>query len=147
VILGDLPPGQLVQFDVLALLGETRRRIDVPGIPARDPTIVIGNLVISSRCHGLNHDGDLVEGGLAAEAAQTFATLRELVEIAGGSPSDIVQMDAFGRTESYTETARAVFENAFADVWPRPVFNTLVNFITPRFEISIDMIAVLGGTR
>jgi 2-iminobutanoate/2-iminopropanoate deaminase len=145
VILGDLSPGVLVQIDVLGLLGGTRRRIDVPGIPARDPTVVIGNLVLSSRLHGLDHTGQLVEGGLEAEAAQTYATMRELVEIAGGTAADIVQIDGFGKTEAYAAPARVALEKAFADVSPVPAFNPLVNFITPRFEISADMIAVIGG--
>lgn len=148
VLLAELPPGQLVQFDMTAVLGERRSRIDLPGIPARDPTVRIGDMIFSSRCHGIDGaTSELVPGGLGPEAAQTFKTLRELATAAGGSPQDIVQLNAFGKSEAYAEPTRAAFNEAFADVARRPVLNTFVNYITPRFEISVDMIAVIGGGR
>jgi 2-iminobutanoate/2-iminopropanoate deaminase len=148
VILGDLEPGHLVEIEVLGVLGGRRQRYDLPGIPARDPTITIGEMILSSRCHGIDGTtGELVEGGLRAEARRTFQTLRELVVVAGGEVGDIVQLNAYGKQPSYGPVVREVFEEMFADCDPLPRLNTLVNYITPRFEVSIEMIAVRGGGR
>lgn len=146
VLLATLPPGQLVQLDVVAVLGATRTRFDLPGVPARDPTIRIGPMILSSRCHGIDGaTGELVEGGLEPQAAQVFANLRALTVIAGGAPSDIVQLNAYGKTADYAAPTRAVFEGAFADLEPPPVLNTFVNHITPRWEVSIEMVAMVGA--
>ena len=51
-LIASLPQGQLVQLDAVALIGERRRRIDIPNVPARDPTVKAGNWLFSSRCHG-----------------------------------------------------------------------------------------------
>lgn len=148
VILADLPFGHLVRFDVIGVLGGRRRRFDLPGVPARDPTVRIGDMIFSSRCHGIDGDtGQIVGGGIAPEAALTFKTLRELSIVAGGSAEDIIQMNAFGKTEDYVAPTRKAFEEVFFDVEPKPVLNTFVNFIEPRFEISVDMVAVIGGER
>src|SRR3954447_19240450 len=39
VLQAPLPPGSLVQLSMLALVGGRRQRIDIPGVPARDPTV------------------------------------------------------------------------------------------------------------
>lgn len=148
VILADLPFGHLVHFDIFGVLGERRKRFDLPGVPARDPTVRIGDMIFSSRCHGIDGaTGEIVKGGIVPEAALTFKTLRELASAAGGSPDDIVQVNAFGKTEDYVAPTRAAFEEAFLDLKRKPVLNTFVNFIEPRFEISADMIAVIRGGR
>jgi len=146
VILADLPPGQLVQLDVFGILGATRTRFDLPGVPARDPTIRIGPMIFSSRCHGIDGaTGELVTGGLEAEASQTFSNLRALVVAAGGSVGDIVELNSYGKSPAYAAPAHAVFEELFADLEPRPVHNAFVNHITARFEISTEMVAVVGA--
>jgi enamine deaminase RidA (YjgF/YER057c/UK114 family) len=147
VLLADLPPGQLMRLDVMALLGATRRRIDIPNISAFDPTVVVGNYVISSRCHGNDKDngGQLVEGGVPAEARQTFKNLRELVSIAGGEAGDIVQINTYGRDEAYIAEAHAAFDEVFADLEDKPELHTLVNVIGQRMQIAADMVAVMAG--
>jgi enamine deaminase RidA (YjgF/YER057c/UK114 family) len=144
VVLGDLPPGNLIRLDVMAVLGATRRRIDIPNVSALDPTVVIGDYVISSRCYGLdkNNDSQLVPGGLPAEARQTFYNPRELASIAGGSAQDIVQVNTYGSDESYIPEARAAFDEVFADSLRKPELHTLINVIAPERQIAADMIAV-----
>ena len=148
VLLAKMPPGVLVQLDVVGILGGRRTRIDIPGVPARDPTITIGEMIFSSRCHGVDGaTGELVDGGLPAQAAQTFKNLRSLTVAAGGQPSDIVQLNAYGKTEAYAAPTQAAFVAAFADLEHPPVLHTFVNHITARFEISVEMVAVRGGGR
>src|SRR5581483_3102607 len=42
-----LPPGELIRLDALALAGGRRTRIDLPNVPAHDPTVRIGNWVFT----------------------------------------------------------------------------------------------------
>lgn len=145
VLLADLPAAERIQLDVLALLGARRRRIDLPNVSAFDPTVVVGNLVISSRCHGndKNNGGQLVNGGVAAEARQTFANLRELMTIAGGSSNNIVQINTYCRTSEAFNEIREVFADVFHHDTNKPTLNCLVNFVSPRMQVAADMFAVL----
>ena len=144
VLLAELPPGQLVRIDALALLGQTRKRIDIPNVSAHDPTIKIGNWVFSSRCHGNDQStGQIVEGGVDAEARQTLENLTTLVKLAGGSESDIVQLTTFGREADYIPSAKKAYESRFAG--SKPALNQLVNFVSSRMQVAMEMLAVLPG--
>ena len=140
-----LPPGHLVHLDVLALLGERRTRIDIQNVPARDPSIHIGNWFFTSRCHG--HDpatGMIVDGGLAAETLQILNNIVHLTELAGGQESDITQVTMFGRDDSYFAEAKLVFEKRFPDRGTRPTLHQVVTFVTLTFQISIEGTAYLS---
>jgi enamine deaminase RidA (YjgF/YER057c/UK114 family) len=145
VLLAELPPGQLVRIDALALLGGKRTRIDIPNVSAHDPTIKIGNWVFSSRCHGNNQEtGQIVEGGLPAEARQTLENLTTLIKLAGGNESNIVQITTFGREPDYLDEARKAFEERFPDPAKRPALNQVVNFVSARMQVAMEMVAVLN---
>ena len=144
VLLADLPPGQLVRIDCLALLGERRTRIDIPNVPAHDPTVRIGNLVFTSRCHGNDQaTGKIVDGGLEAQAHQTLENLATLVKLAGGTERNITQITTFGREPDYLPVAKRMFEARFPDPSTRPRFNQTVNFVSPSMAIAIEAMAVL----
>ncbi|HEY7269533.1 MAG TPA: RidA family protein, partial [Dehalococcoidia bacterium] len=144
VLVADLPPGQLVRIDCVALLGERRQRIDIPNVSAHDPTVKIGNWVFTSRCHGNDQaTGKIVEGGLEAQARQTFENLATLVKLAGGSEANITQITTFGREPAYMPVAKKVFEERFPDPARRPRLNQTVNFVSSAMEVAIEMAAVL----
>jgi 2-iminobutanoate/2-iminopropanoate deaminase len=144
VLLAPLPPGQLVRLDCVALLGERRTRIDIPNVTAHDPTVRIGNLVFTSRCHGNDQTtGKIVEGGLEAQARQTFDNLATLVKLAGGSEANITQITTFGREPDYLPVAKSVFEARFSNPSMRPRLNQTVNFVSPSMAIAIEAMAVL----
>lgn len=146
VLLADLPPGRLVELDVLGVLGATRRKIDLPGVPARDPTIEIGGLVFTSRVHPTVPfaDGDIAEGGLRAQARQAFENVLALLSHAGGEPREMVQLTSFGRTSGYAVAVREVFEEIFPDHASRPRLDALVNFIPAKFDVMVEMSARIG---
>jgi 2-iminobutanoate/2-iminopropanoate deaminase len=144
VLLADLPPGQLARIDCVALLGERRTRIDIPNVSAHDPTVRIGNLVFTSRCHGNDPaTGKIVDGGLEAQARQTFENLATLVKLAGGTEANITQVTTFGREPDYLPVAKRVFEARFSDPRTRPRFNQTINFVSPSMAIAIEAMAVL----
>lgn len=144
VLVADLPPGQLVRIDAIALLGERRTRIDIPNVHAHDPTVKIGNWLFTSRCHGNDQaTGKIVEGGLEAQARQTFDNLSTLVKLAGGSDANVTQITTFGREAEYMPVAKRVFEERWPDPNKRPQLNQTVNFVSPAMAIAIEMAAVL----
>jgi len=144
VLTTALPPGHLAHIDVLALVGERRTRIDIPHVPARDPSVKIGNWLFTSRCHGLSQiDGQLVDGGLEPQTHQTIDNLITLVDLACGTSEDITQVTMFGRDDAYMDTAKCIFEKRFPDAATRPELHQVVAFITARFEISIEMMTHL----
>jgi enamine deaminase RidA (YjgF/YER057c/UK114 family) len=147
VLVAPLPAGRLVELDVLAILGATRRRIDVPGVPARDPTVEIGGMVFTSRVHGtVPFTGDQVaEGGVKGQARQAFRNVLELVALAGGGPGDIVQLKSFGRDPGYAGPARQALTEMFPDEAIRPPLISLTNFIPAKFEVMVEMTAALGA--
>ena len=144
VLVADLPPGQLVRIDCVALLGERRTRIDIPNVHAHDPTVRIGNWLLTSRCHGNDQaTGKIVEGGLEAQARQTFTNLATLVKLAGGSQSNVTQITTFAREADYKPVAKKIFEEFFPDPSKRPQLNQTVNFVSPSMAMAAEMVAVL----
>lgn len=142
VLTTELPPGHLAHIDVLAFVGQRRTRIDIPNVPARDPSVKIGDWFFTSRCRGLNQvDGQLVDGGLEPQTNQTIDNLLTLVGLADGTPKNITQVTMFGRDTAYMETAKRIFNERFPDPGTRPELHQVVAFITARFEISIEMMA------
>ena len=143
-LISELPEGHLVHLDVYGLIGGKRTRIDIPNVHARDPGVVAGNVYFTSRCHGNDQTtGQIVEGGVEAETCQTLENLATLVGLAGGSESDIVQLNMFGRDDSYKEVARRVFEERFPDPAARPVLHQFVNVVSARMQVAIEMMALL----
>lgn len=148
VLVAPLPAGRLIELDVLAILGGTRRRIDVPGVPARDPTVEIGGMVFTSRVHGtVPFTGDQVaEGGVRAQAEQAFRNVLTLVTLAGGGPGDIAALKSFGREPGCAEPVRQALAGMFPDEATRPPLVTLTNFVPAKFEVMVEMTAAIGGT-
>jgi enamine deaminase RidA (YjgF/YER057c/UK114 family) len=148
VLVAPLPAGRRVELDVLAVLGQTRRRIDVPGVPARDPTVEIGGMVFTSRVHGtVPFTGDQVaEGGVRGQAEQAFRNVLTLLTQAGGGPGDIVQLKSFGRDPGYADSVRRALAGMFPDEATRPPLVALTNFIPAKFEVMVEMTAAIGGT-
>lgn len=142
VLLAALPEEHLVHLDAIAIAGQRRTRIDIRNVPARDPSVKIGNWLFTSRCHGNDQEtGEVVTGGLETQTWQTLENLATLAGLAGGSEESIVQVTMFGRDATYMAAARRVFEERFPDPAARPPLRQLVNYVVPRFEISIEMVA------
>ena len=143
VLVDRLPAGELVSLQVLALLGGTRERIDVPGVPARDPTIKIGSWILSSRVHGTDPaTGELPEG-VEEQAALAFSNIQKLAEIGGGTRDNISQLTVFLRDPQLEDVARRHFEAFFPDAASRPRLHVVEAFIPPKIQIMVEMMAAL----
>jgi 2-iminobutanoate/2-iminopropanoate deaminase len=147
VLVATLPAGRAIELDVLAVHGATRRRIDVPGVPARDPTVEIGGLVFTSRVHGtVPFTGDQVaEGGVQGQARQAFENVLTLVSLAGGTAADIAALTSFGRTPGHADPTREALAEIFPDEETRPPLNVVTNFVPAKFDVMVEMAASIGG--
>ena len=79
-----------------------RLSIDVPGFGHDNPipaACKVGPFLISSGVSAGAVTAKMLEG-LEAQCAQMFATVRQILEIAGGSPEDIVKMNVWMKDRS-----------------------------------------------
>lgn len=138
---GALPEGCLVSLDAFAVLGARRKRIDIPGVTARDPTVVIGNYVFSSRVHGTVPETGKVPEDPDDDVEQTFKNILTLLELAGGKPANVTQLTAFMRDGSYGPLAGQRLAKLFPD--DRPSFNPMMAYLSPRMNFMLEVVAVL----
>jgi enamine deaminase RidA (YjgF/YER057c/UK114 family) len=143
VLDADLPDGTLIRLDFLAVLDQCRTRFDIPGVDARDPTVRIGSWVFTSRLHGTSPATGKTVKGLRDQAIQALENGLRLVQLAGGSPADVTQINAFGRDLGYVPELRAVIDEKFPDVQSRPEVHNLVTFVRPELEVMLELTACL----
>jgi 2-iminobutanoate/2-iminopropanoate deaminase len=142
VLVAPLPPGQLVKLDMLAIQNGRRVRLDVPGVPAFDPTVTCGRWVLTSRVHGTDPaTGETKVGGPDAELRQAFTNILELVKIAGGDKGDISQITAFMRDLALTHLVLEQFDEIFSAQASRPSLNVLNAYVAPQLTIMLEMTA------
>ena len=140
VLLAQLPQGVGVRVDALALAGGTRRRIDIQRVPARDPTVTIGNWMVTSRVHGTDPRTGHVPDDLHAETRQAMENVRTLLGLAGRSADDLTQLVVFVRKTDDAQYVRAAVGQVFPgfDASRMPV---LTNFVAPSMRLMVEAIA------
>ncbi len=104
-----------------------RLSIDVPGFGHDNPipaACKVGPFLISSGVSGKEpYTGKMLEG-LEAQCAQMFATVRQILEIAGGSPEDIVKMNVWMKDRSQRDMLNVGWLEMFPDEHSRPARHT-----------------------
>ncbi|HEY3840296.1 MAG TPA: RidA family protein [Bryobacteraceae bacterium] len=104
-----------------------RLSIDVPGFGHDNPipaACKVGPFLISSGISGKEpYTGKMLEG-LEAQCAQMFATVRQILEIAGGSPEDVVKMNVWMKDRSQRDTLNVGWLEMFPDEHSRPARHT-----------------------
>jgi 2-iminobutanoate/2-iminopropanoate deaminase len=141
VLVAGLPDGVTVRLDMLAQVDARRRRVDIPGVPARDPAIQIGNWALTSRVHGTDPaTGKVAVGGLEVESRQALKNIDQLVDLAGVPPR-MSQLTGFVRGRDLA--ANAVLTRV-ADGRPLTV---LTAFVPQSMQLMLEAIAGEPGVR
>jgi enamine deaminase RidA (YjgF/YER057c/UK114 family) len=141
VLVAKLPPAQLVKLDMLAVADGRRTRIDIEGVSARDPTVMCGRFLFTSRVHGTDPATSKVKiGGSNAEIAQAFANILELAALAGVPVNGISQVTAFLRDMTLAAAVAERFAATFAGGGP-PHFTILPAFIPEHLNVMLEMSA------
>ena len=141
VLTGPLPPGRRIQLDVIAVPGARRKRIDIANVEARDPTVVIGDWLFTSRLHGLSPATGRPLAGLQPQLSQAIANARTLLELAGGD-RQLVQLTTFGLGSSYRDGAHAALEAAVKAEARPPARNVLHSWVRPGTEAMVEAVAL-----
>jgi 2-iminobutanoate/2-iminopropanoate deaminase len=144
VLVAKLPLGVLVQLSMFALVGARRERIDIPGVPARDPTVKVGNWVFSSRVHGTDPATSTSPESGEAQGELAYGNLLRLIELAGAEPHDIHQVTAFIRDPANAALTERAFQRAFPDAAVRPRHWILDAFIRPQLAVMAELVATRG---
>lgn len=138
-----LPAGLHAQLEAVAVVGARRELLEIPGVPARDPTVKVGNMVFSSRLHGTRAES----GGRGADPGeQTMIALQHvhtLAGLAGGQPADIRQVTIFLKEATYRDAIDIPWRQAFPNEASRPLLHVMTADTPPGLLVMAEFIAVL----
>jgi enamine deaminase RidA (YjgF/YER057c/UK114 family)/uncharacterized protein GlcG (DUF336 family) len=142
----ELPGNQFIVLQMLAVAGQTRERLELPGRAHRDPLpngVKIGNMVYSSVL--TNQDpatGKNIDEPKAA-IDQCFNSQLDLIRHAGGSDDNILHHWVFMNDFDYQPYMVDVYLQHFPEFGNRPARKTV------RYDTSIQQqfIAMLGERR
>jgi 2-iminobutanoate/2-iminopropanoate deaminase len=144
VLVAPLPERVRVRLDMLAVAGATRRRIDIEGVPARDPTVQIGNWMATSRVHGTDPTNRQVAADLEVETRQAVQNVATLLQLADVSPRDLSQLLVFMRDATDGQHVDEAVRQVLPNVRPEQV--TMVkSFVPPTMHVMVEALAVTGG--
>src|ERR1700679_3734748 len=100
-----------------------RVSIDVPGFGHDHPipaACKIGPFLITSGVSGKEPFTARMPEGIEAQCAQMFATVRQILEIAGGGPEDVVKLNVWMKDRTQREQLNKGWLEMFPDERSRP---------------------------
>jgi 2-iminobutanoate/2-iminopropanoate deaminase len=146
-----LPKDMVVQLQAIAVPGESRRMVEIPGLWHRDPLPMAAqsgpylfSSVISPQLPG---SGLLAPGGAKAQLACAFENVRILLNEAGGSVDDINHMWVFLKDFTYQPAMLEEYLRMFPEFGQRPARKTVPYDLPGDTQIQIQLTAMPGGKR
>jgi 2-iminobutanoate/2-iminopropanoate deaminase len=125
-----------------------RVSIEVPGFEHDNPIPAacrVGPFLITSGVSGKEpYTGKMLEG-IEAQCAQMFATVRQILEIAGGSPEDVVKMNVWMKDRTQRPALNKGWLEMFPDPHSRPARHTFESKDLPgQMLVQCEVIAVVS---
>lgn len=124
-----------------------RVSIEVPGFTHDAPIPAasrVGPFLISSGVSGKEPFTGKFPEGIDAQCAQMFATVRRILEIAGGAPEDVIKMNVWMKDRDQRPHLNKYWLEMFPDPHSRPARHT---FAAPDLAgamlIQCDIFAIL----
>jgi 2-iminobutanoate/2-iminopropanoate deaminase len=147
----NLPRGVAVQLQAVAVSGERRRAIEIPGLAHRDPLLMacqLGSNVFSSVIGPEDPaTGKRVEGGPITQIRRCFDNVEILMHQAGGSLDNVEHMWVFLSDFAY----QAAMVDEWVRTWPkegqRPSRKTLKYTLSGDTLMQVQITGVVGSTR
>lgn len=90
----------------------------MPPVGPYTPVVRAGDFLIVSGQLGLTSDGELVSGGVAAQASQAVANIEGLLKGEGASLSDVVKTTVFLTNMDDYATVNEAYASAFGETRP-----------------------------
>ena len=100
-------------------------------------------MVFSSAVGGHDPDTHELPDDPEAQVKNAFATVRNIMEAAGGSVDDIGKMEVYVRDRSIRPLVNPHWEAMFPNQDSRPVRHTVPFDLPPNYQIQLEFIAVL----
>ncbi|MBT8442593.1 MAG: RidA family protein [Gammaproteobacteria bacterium] len=106
----------------------------------------VGDLIMTSGQASLDKDGNIVGvGDFDAQAAQTFANLQELLQVAGSDLAKVVKVTVYLRDMNNFPKMLELRERYFTPPYPADTIVEVSSLALPELEIEIDAIALADG--
>lgn len=113
-----LPPGHLVQVQVIGVRGETRQQLAGPGSTHRDSDpagVRVGDLVFSSAISGIDPGSGRLVDEPRDQVRQAFRNMEALMRQAGGTMDDVAHVLICVRDRADNDDVLAAFLEAFPE--------------------------------
>jgi 2-iminobutanoate/2-iminopropanoate deaminase len=107
----------------------------------------IGGLVFSGAITGRDRATRLMPDDLDTQCANAFATMREIVEAAGGATDDIAKVTVWLRDYRDREALNREWTAMFPDPSSRPARHAVAAMLDGKTLIQCDFVAVLDDSR
>ncbi len=104
----------------------------------------IGNMVYSSGIGGTNAEGKMPSDP-NEQAEQMFENIRQFIEIAGGTPEDIIHVRILMKDRGQREAINKPWQALFPDEHSRPARHALETNLGGQFLFQAEIVAVVGG--
>lgn len=145
-----LPPGLFVQLHAVALRGEQRRSLEIPGLRHRAPLPMgagVGSAVFSSVIGGDDPTTGEPVAGVAAQIDQAFANAAALMEQAGGDARGINHLWVFLGDMADSDAMLTAYLRAYPDPESRPARKTVPYKLPPGAAIQLQIGGDTSGRR
>jgi 2-iminobutanoate/2-iminopropanoate deaminase len=143
----ELPPGELIQIQVIGVRGQKRKRIEVPGLTtAQAFGVRLGDVVLSAPIDGTDPGTGKRSEDRKTQISQAFRNMEALVRQAGGGKSDLIHVYLFIRGRDDQQDMLDVWLEEFPTDGDRPARKTIFDetIIREAKIIHLMCIAVIG---
>ena len=124
-----------------------RVSIEVPGFEHDNPIPAacrVGPFLISSGVSGKDPYTGKLPDGIEAQCEQMFATVRKILEIAGGGPEDVVKMNVWMKDRTQRPHLNKGWLEMFPDPHSRPARHTFQSSDLPgAMLVQCEIFAVI----
>ncbi len=126
------------------------RTVNSPKVPLPPPGVksnckVVGNQVFIGGMVGRKEDGTFPDG-MAAQSEIALRKIKDLMEAAGGSMADVVNLNVFV-TELATNEWQTARRDFFSGDLPCSTFVQVKGLADPRMLIEINAIGFIGASQ
>lgn len=146
-----LPEGMFVQLQAIAVVGEKRTQLEIPGLAHRDPLpmgVKAGPYVFSSVISPQDpKTGETAKGGALAQIKQNFENVKLLMEQAGGSVDDVNHLWVFMKNFDHQPAMVDEWVRVYPNDGERPARKTLRYELGANSEIQIQATGYVGAKR
>jgi len=103
----------------------------------------VGNVVYSSGISGRDGATGELPADPDKQAEVLFDNIRKFMELAGGSPDDIVRMTVYLKEEEYRDAINKPWLEMFPDEHDRPARHAIKSPVRGNVLFQIEVVAVL----